>query len=517
MKNSIKILFTIFLLVSFLMNPVDSQISLHIDSNTDIGIEEADITITGDLYLDGDVQSLDSRIIFTGIEEQYIYQPSAKTLEYLRIDKNAGRLHISDSLWLSDSLSLLQGKLVTADTAVLHMLPLAGVSGGDTSSFVDGPMASVYPVSAQPDSFIFPTGNTLDYRPVTVYFTAVNNDSLIVTVKQFNGAPAKLGGNLSGIDKISSKHYWHIGASGPGEFDEANVTLSYDTLYTDDVVELGSELRMALLDTMGPRVWYNIGGSGSEDYAGTIRSDEQNDLLSGYFTFGDAAGGGDISLPVLLSLFDLSEKHGEVILNWKSASEINNQYWLIQRKDDSRADSLEAESAGKADPPTGGAEEREYTTIARLEGQGTKSSETLYSFMDNGVETGKQYSYRLADVSSSGRKHYHPAEKILIGLPTHFELHQNFPNPFNPVTNIQYELPAELNVTIDVFNILGQKVAGLVSKKQQAGYYKLVWDGQNASDHKLPSGLYILTIHAQGKIDGEMRNYSKMQKMVLVK
>ncbi len=83
------------------------------------------------------------------------------------------------------------------------------------------------------------------------------------------------------------------------------------------------------------------------------------------------------------------------------------------------------------------------------------------------------------------------AEEPHGSVPLNFALNQNYPNPFNPVTVIAYSLPAASHVTLDVFNILGQKVATLVDEPQTAGDHQVTWD---ATQHS--SGVYLYRIQA---------------------
>ncbi|MCX6164599.1 MAG: T9SS type A sorting domain-containing protein, partial [Ignavibacteriae bacterium] len=85
-----------------------------------------------------------------------------------------------------------------------------------------------------------------------------------------------------------------------------------------------------------------------------------------------------------------------------------------------------------------------------------------------------------------------------------YKLEQNYPNPFNPVTKINYSIPKSSNVTINIFDILGQKVSSLVDERQDAGTYSVDF---NASE--LSSGVYYYKIEA-----GE---FSSFKKMTLVK
>lgn len=75
--------------------------------------------------------------------------------------------------------------------------------------------------------------------------------------------------------------------------------------------------------------------------------------------------------------------------------------------------------------------------------------------------------------------------------PTEFALYQNHPNPFNASTVIKFQLPTIHNVTLMVFNILGEEIATLVNEEKPAGVYEVKFDGRN-----LPSGVYFYRLQA---------------------
>lgn len=79
--------------------------------------------------------------------------------------------------------------------------------------------------------------------------------------------------------------------------------------------------------------------------------------------------------------------------------------------------------------------------------------------------------------------------------PASFAL-ENYPNPFNPATEIRYQLPQAATVEMAVYNLLGQKVQTLVNEKQAAGHYRLRWEGRNAQGQPLPAGVYFLRMRA---------------------
>ena len=93
--------------------------------------------------------------------------------------------------------------------------------------------------------------------------------------------------------------------------------------------------------------------------------------------------------------------------------------------------------------------------------------------------------------------------------PAVYALSRNYPNPFNPTTTIDYSIPEAGNVELVIFNMAGQKVRTLVSEKQDAAYYKVVWDGRNENGESVASGLYFYRL-ASG-------NFNKIEKMTLIK
>ncbi len=109
-------------------------------------------------------------------------------------------------------------------------------------------------------------------------------------------------------------------------------------------------------------------------------------------------------------------------------------------------------------------------------------------------------------------------EEITGGIPTTYALRQNFPNPFNPTTKIQFDIPQACTVTLKVFTLLGKEVVTLVSEELQAGSYKVEWDAGAAA-----SGVYLCRMFAgslgqTGKGSaGSGQVYVETKKLVLIK
>lgn len=94
-------------------------------------------------------------------------------------------------------------------------------------------------------------------------------------------------------------------------------------------------------------------------------------------------------------------------------------------------------------------------------------------------------------------------------LPYKYDLSQNYPNPFNPTTTIKYQIPEQAKVSLVVYNQLGQVVKTLVDQEQDAGYYKVRWNGDNNFGSKVASGVYIFRMHTD--------SFVSVKKMVFLK
>ena len=145
---------------------------------------------------------------------------------------------------------------------------------------------------------------------------------------------------------------------------------------------------------------------------------------------------------------------------------------------------------------TGLNQNQDYILLASHAEYGTVEKEFSLSSMVN-VE---DIEFDLSQMSS---------DKDKSQFPGRFSLSQNFPNPFNPVTEIKYELPSESLVNVSIYDVVGRKIKSLVNQEQSAGSYSLQWDATNSVGEAIPAGMYIYTIQA-----GE---YRSTKKMVLLK
>jgi hypothetical protein len=141
--------------------------------------------------------------------------------------------------------------------------------------------------------------------------------------------------------------------------------------------------------------------------------------------------------------------------------------------------------------------------------KGDSASPPEYRFTDSHVENGVTYWYKIAGVSADGAEttagmiSATPAASA-ADLPKTFSLSQNFPNPFNPLTEIRYQLPEASRVSITIYDELGRNVIVLLDGDKEAGEWSVVWDASNSA-----SGFYFVRMQTQ--------KFVGVRKMVLVK
>ncbi|MBK7630083.1 MAG: T9SS type A sorting domain-containing protein [Ignavibacteriales bacterium] len=250
----------------------------------------------------------------------------------------------------------------------------------------------------------------------------------------------------------------------------------------EHIVDLDANLSELIINGTSVHTWqWTLGSIGSgcpltldaNDFFGATANDEM------YFD--------DYSLellsvvPVELTSFSANVNNGNVILNWTTATELNNQGFEVERK----------------------IADGQFITIGHVQGNGTTTERKEYSFTDANAQIGN-YTYRLKQVDFNGAFEYSNEIFVDVTAPLEFALDQNYPNPFNPTTTINFSLAEPSFVKLAVYNLLGEEVKVLVSENRGAGSFNVTLDASS-----LPSGMYLYKI--------ETAQYSSVKKMMLMK
>jgi DNA-binding beta-propeller fold protein YncE len=197
----------------------------------------------------------------------------------------------------------------------------------------------------------------------------------------------------------------------------------------------------------------------------------------------------DSALPIELTTFSINVVENSVILNWETATEINNYGFEIERK-------IVTQIASNLS--------NTWEKVGFIEGHGNSNSTKNYSFQDISISVSGKYSYRLKQIDIDGKYEYSQILEVEVGVPTEFELAQNYPNPFNPSTTITFSIPEKRNVTVQIFNMLGEVIETLVNQELAPGKYNYDFDAS-----ALSSGTYIYRISAGAIVE--------VRKMILLK
>ncbi len=100
-------------------------------------------------------------------------------------------------------------------------------------------------------------------------------------------------------------------------------------------------------------------------------------------------------------------------------------------------------------------------------------------------------------------------ESLLYSTPSGYHLADNYPNPFNPETTIEYEMPTSGSLRLEIYNMLGQKIKTLIDQNQVAGSHRVVWNGKNESGEAVASGIYLYRIQSD--------NFTATKRMLLIR
>jgi|GEM_PF-824226 len=147
-------------------------------------------------------------------------------------------------------------------------------------------------------------------------------------------------------------------------------------------------------------------------------------------------------------------------------------------------------------------EEGQYNrmTTAIIHGHGNSSTTHEYNYYDINVEDNVLYWYKIEEISISGQNIFHGPVLTALApkVPEFFHLSQNFPNPFNPITEMNYQILKESKVSLRIFNLMGKEVRTLVDAIKKAGFYTVTWDGKDDADRPLVSGVYTCRLVTEG-------------------
>lgn len=456
----------------------DANTSIYVDGVLDIATATSysgtDIQGSDDVYI-GDKQSGSTQGLTGTLDEIRIWNT---TLTSANIRDNMCKTLTGSETNLVGYWNLDDGSGTTVDDLTSNDNDGTFVSGHEPSWVTSG--------AAIGDASIF------DYSsPTSVNLVSGDGDD--VTINSLSGSPDGVqvyrvdsAPNITtppaGIGQLSQSHYFGVfivGGASP------TYTITYDYDGHPGIVN-ENNLELANRDNNADGTWTDLDATINTTNNTLIKTGE----TGSEYILGSIS---DNSLPVELTSFSASVEKGYVLLEWITESEIENLGFILER----RMDDLDWKVIAN------------YIDHPDLQGQGSVTGRTEYRYVDNTVDVGKAYSYRLADISYGGVKEYHSLTVMgveVTELPVEFALHQNYPNPFNPNTMISFDVPMETEyaTSLRVYNIKGQLVETLVNEQMQPGPHKIKWNPVN-----IPSGIYIVQMRAGDKTFNQKLTFIK--------
>ena len=416
--------------------------NVTLSSNMGINLDEYNLTVTGNLTNDGSAITGTGKVIFAGTSAQVI--SGATTFNNVKFNNSNG-ITASTEPTINGAATFTSGIIngnVTFGSG-------ATVSGASTSSYVNGKVTK----NGMSGAFTFPTGTASLYAPFEASSSAASNVSVQYAAGS-EGMPDwwNHSGNLynAGLHHASDRENWQISAS-------ATTTLSGIKLYwntasgnyhsfEEDASALSSYLNVAVVKKNG-FYWQNLGKAsivGSFTGAGSITAAEPLTITVGakadgdgeYFATFASSNGGAVVLPIELTSFTATCNGHSSLIEWTTATEKNNDFFVLERSNDAI----------------------NFKEIARVAGAGNSIESINYAYTDYGVRSGDNY-YRLVQVDYDGTSTV--SEIIVANCPAETLGEPDvlaFPNPFDDNLTLHFENFGNIQATVEVYDMLGRMV-----------------------------------------------------------
>ncbi len=424
----------------------------------------------------------------------------------LNADQIRGNMHLTRSGTESGLIGYWQFNEGTGVTA--YDLAAGGNEGALANFTFDGTtngwITSTAPVGAgtsanSPDL----TSGTASLGTVYLITTDDFDNPVDLVATQIAAPPDSMPG---GSAVTLGDRYWIITPYGtPGTF-STNLTFTVPTWFTSNGAEDPGTYTLYDRDDNADGAWSPcITGAGI--------------LTSNTITFGGITsfsqfiiGSSDASLAVQATDFVAKSNIGSVTLTWRTRSEVNNAGFNILRQDP-------ATTSGSTSLTTGFKLISSYTSNDSLKGMGTSSIGRAYDFTDNKVTSGKTYQYKIQSVSTNGTTTDLTTLSVTVDIPKNYALYQNYPNPFNPSTTIRFDLKQQSTVSLEIYNVLGQRVEYWNYGMMDAGRYN-----ENVNLDAFASGVYFYKISAVGNSaqsgsasGGDGQKFVSIKKLLMIK
>lgn len=438
-----------------LANNISPQF-LKVEDNGTLDLKSYQFTINCSYDIQGTLDAGQATVELIGVDD--ITLEGVTAIKTLKVNKSAGAIRLSNDLIVSGALELTKGSILLDGHGLTIEKPLS-IEGGSASSYVQttGQGDLIYRIDGNiiNKALEFPVGDADHYTPFTFILKSGNVSKGKLSMKVVDSAPAEAGT----ADPLLSR-YWDLRQEGMSDY---LYNVKYQ--YLDEDVEGSSgqvEKDLKVIKYSNEDGWL-IGG----------QVDANTNILfaEGINSFSIFSGGNNIegagALPVELIEFKAHpSEEGYALLQWKTASERNNDYFAIER--------------------SGNAEQ--WSSVAKVKGSGNSHDVVSYTFTDEFPLYGHSY-YRLKQVDFDGQYEYSPIVPFYSDQPLTFNL-TLVPNPAQTADELSLRLvipEPEVKATVEVSDILGRM------------HYTEEFSLQNEHSaltvqNRLRPGLYLVTV-----------------------
>ena len=416
-----------------------------------------------------------SRITFDGVANTTFTNNGTKNPSFLRVtmDRTGANLTLNSPLFIraGGNLTLTNGNITSTSTNYLSFLDENVSTGlGSAASYVNGPMKINVSTGAAGTLLTFPVGKGGYSSPFQLTMDHAAATNTVYTGEAMFADAMALGytfGSAS-IDTVSRVRYYQVDCDLASAITTGAITIYYDG--TDGVVDQ-TQLRVAKTVGAGT-VWFDMGGAGSAVPAGQITSSVNFTTFS-KFALADIVTGSN-PLPIELVSLDAKNCDNDVCVNWKTATEINNYKFVVERSTD-------------------GINFMELGDVYSKAANGNSTSILSYDFIDKSAENTLNY-YRLNQYDYNGNNEYSYIVSVVKNQLSNVSF-SVYPNPSTGTFEIDFsEIENNHDVAIKVMDMKGALV---YSKLVEANDLKtgtfLV-----SPEKQLEAGQYLLNVSING-------------------
>lgn len=412
-------------------------------------------------------------LLFTGSGSNQNFDLTGATGNFdgpIKVIKPSGNVILISDLLMDGAgqyLTLTKGNIISTSATLLKIGDDVTVSGTSDASYVDGPVQKI-----GNDAFTYPVGKNGHYEWCAITAPSTTGDAF--TAEYFEADPSVVFGTnrVSTLPYLSKFCYWVV--DHPAGASSIKLTLSWNSVNGGLLITAPSDLKVAHWDA-GSGIWNDEGNGGTNSTGSNAGNIISANNISSFSPFTLASQRSTNPLPIELLSFTAQQNKNVVDLKWLTATEVNNDFFTIERSPDANKEN--------ADP------------IATIKGAGNNSSILNYMTTDKNPLMGLSY-YRLKQTDYDGKYKYSEWKAIDFKNGFSFSL---FPNPAYTADRIFLHVNGTgdtREVLVVVYDATGREVFSKVTILENNNGQVIAID----PSHTLSSGVYIISATSDNSI-----------------